>query len=331
MGMRGLMERIGPYAPIITFAVLFALFAVLTDSFVSTANFYNVFAQNSGLAIMAVGITFVLLCAQIDLSIAAMATFSGVLCARLYVHFGETAMSEVIAIVLAVGAATGLGFVNGAITAWLRVPSFMVTLAMMMITQGLSLYVTRGSPIFDVPRSMSFVGSAALTINLYFLSIPEISVPWITVAAGLFLGAAFVVLRFTRFGRHVYAVGGNPQSAALSGINAKAVTAACLTVSGFTAGVAGVVLIGRLGSAQATGLESMLIACISAVVLGGTSLFGGRGGIGYTVIGLLTFGVLNNGLNHVEMDIYLKQFISGAILLGALVLNVVMARSRDTD
>ncbi|MFC1736294.1 ABC transporter permease [Candidatus Hydrogenedentota bacterium] len=339
--MKTYIRQIGAFAPVLTFLTLFILFSLISDTFFTKDNIFNIFEQISALAIMAVGVTFVLLCAEIDLSIENMAIFSGVFAAFL---FGVMAkgnvgspgfLSQCIPIVVAVGAAGALGFVSGLCTARLGLPSFMMTLAMFLVTKGLSLRITRGRPIFDIPPFLSKIGSGTLGILPYtdesgvetFL----IAIPIITVVAVVFLAAGFVVLRYTRFGREVYLVGGNRKAAELAGINVKGVITACLCICGFTAGLSGVVLIGRLGSAQAGGLEDMLIGCISAVVLGGTSLFGGKGGIPNTVIGLLTFGVLYNGLNHVEIDIYLKQFISGLILLGALILNVTMARLRTAD
>jgi len=276
---------------------------------------------------MAVGVTFVLLCAEIDLSIAFMATLAGVLAAHLYV--GITAMmpefpAQSLAILAAVAACGALGFVSGVATAYIGLPSFMITLAMLLITKGLALRITLGEPIFDLPPVLDSLGTGS--VDLILLEVPNI-----TLVAAAFLLGGYVILRYTRFGRYIYMVGGNRHAAELAGINVKAVTTACLCTCGLTAGVAGIIMTGRMGSAQAEGLDSMLINCISAVVLGGTSLFGGKGGIPNTIVGLLTFGVLYNGLNHVDINIYLKEFISGAILLAALVLNVTMSRIRRSE
>jgi len=325
--MKGFLRKAGALAPILTFLTLLVLFSAISSSFRSASNFLNIMQQNSGLAIMAVGVTFVLLCAEIDLSIAFMATLSGVLSAYLYVAL-QGAMpgfwAQTIAMVAAVVVSGALGYVNGFGTAYVGLPSFMMTLAMLLITKGLALRITLGEPIFTIPPVLDVLGTGS--IGLFLIEVPNI-----TVVALVFLIAGFVVLRYTRFGRYVYMVGGNRQAAELAGINVKGVTAACLCICGMTAGIAGIVLIGRMGSAQAEGLDSMLISCISAVVLGGTSLFGGKGGIPQTVVGLLTFGVLYNGLNHVDINIYLKEFISGIILLGALALNVTMATIRTHE
>jgi ribose transport system permease protein len=253
-----------------------------------------------------------------------------VLAAFLYVFLGKVSpgLPEVLRQgipILAALAVTGLlGWVNGFCTAWLGLPSFMVTLAMMLITKGLALRITKGAPIFDIPSLLKEAGTGSLTLL-------TVKVPYIFLLATVFLLAGFLVLRYTRFGRYVYMSGGNRQAAELAGINVRMVTSACLCICGLTAGISGIVLIGRMGSAQAEGLDGMLIDCISAVVLGGTSLFGGRGGIANTVVGLLTLGVLHNGLNHIDINIYMKEFISGVILLGALVLNVAMSKMKSTN
>lgn len=321
------LRKVGTFAPILTFLILFIFFVSISDSFRTMDNFTNILQQNSGLAIMAVGVTFVLLCAEIDLSIAFMATLAGVLSAYVFVTLQGTIpgfWAQFIAILAAVVASAALGYLSGFGTAYIGLPSFMMTLAMFLITKGLALRITLGEPIFEIPPLLDTLGTGS--INLVFFEMPNI-----TLVATAFLLAGFVILRYTRFGRYVYMVGGNRQAAELAGINVKGVTTACLCICGLTAGISGVVLTGRMGSAQAEGLDSMLINCISAVVLGGTSLFGGKGGIPNTIVGLLTFGVLYNGLNHVDINIYLKEFISGVILLAALVLNVTMARIRTAD
>jgi ribose transport system permease protein len=134
--------------------------------------------------------------------------------------------------------------------------------------------------------------------------------------------AGHFVLAYTRFGRYVYMTGSNREAARLSGVNTKNIVAACLAISGFTAGIAGMLNTGRLGSAQGFGMDSLLLDSIAAVVLGGTSLFGGEGGIKNTAIGLLIFGVLNNGLNLLQLDIFVRLWMRGIVLLAALLINV---------
>lgn len=325
------MQRLGALSPLITFLAMFLFFAAISDTFLSAENLLNILRQNSALAVMAVGMTFVLLIGEIDLSVEGMAILAGVTTAALYqILSASTTLPAIVVqgvpILAALAVALLFGMVTGSGTARLGVPSFMMTLSLLLITKGIAIRITRGSPIFDIPPVLSFIGNKSWRVATVGNSALEI--PYITMVAAVFLIVALLVLRYTRFGRHIYAAGGNRVAAELSGINVKWVATIPFCICAFTAAFAGILLIGRLGSAQSGGLDNMLIQCVSAVVLGGTSLFGGKGGIANTVIGVLTLGVLYNGLNHVKIDIYLKDAISGTILMAALVLNVTMSRMR---
>ena len=150
--------------------------------------------------------------------------------------------------------------------------------------------------------------------------------------AAICLLLGHLVLRYTRFGRYVYMTGANKSAARLAGVNTDNIVIIALGISGFAAGLAGIVSMGRLASAQPTVVDSFLIDAIGAVVLGGTSLFGGRGGIPQTVAGLLIYGTLRNGLDNIpQIDSFLKQFITGVVLLGALIVNVVFAGRSARD
>ena len=336
--MKDRLRNLDTIAPIATCLILFLFFSCITQSFLTRENLLNILRQNSALAVMAVGVTFVLLTGEIDLSIESMAILAGVVAAWLFNVMlaklpGQPGfVAEVVPMAAAVAGAAVFGTIIGLGVSKIGVPSFMMTLAMSLIATGFSLWITSGSPIFNIQRSLAFVGTRSIELihrvrpngTAYAL----IEIPWITVVAAVFLFAAWIVLRYTRFGRNVYAVGGNRAAAELSGIPVARTLCACFCICSMTSAVAGMLWIGRLGSAQAGGLDQVLIQCVSGVVLGGTSLFGGKGGIGNTVIGVLTFGILHNGLNHLDVNIYLKGSIMGAILLAALVLNVSMARLR---
>lgn len=336
--MKVRLGNLDTIAPIITCVALFIFFSLISSSFLDRQNLLNILRQNSALAIMAVGVTFVLLTGEIDLNIESMALLAGVVAAWLFNvlllrYPGMPGpMGQVLPMFAAVAGAGVFGLVVGLGVSKLGVPSFMMTLALSLVAKGLALYITAGTPIFNIQPSLSFIGSRS--IELFHLSRPNgtqyalLEVPWITVIAAVFLLAAWIVLRYTRFGRNVYAVGGNRMAAELSGIPVTRTLTACFCICSMTAAVAGIVWVGRMGSAQASGLEGVLIQCVSGVVLGGTSLFGGKGGIGNTVIGVLTFGILHNGLNHLAVNIYVKGSILGIILLAALILNVTMARVR---
>jgi len=297
-------------APLMTLIVLVIFFSLVSEGhrFFTGINFINILQQAAALAIMATGVTYVLLTAEIDLSIAAMATFAGVFASYLLVNMQ---VPGTLAFVISFFGALVLGGVNGVVTTRLKLPSFMATLAMMQIATGLAIYLTKGRPFFQVPEIASTLGNERLG-----------SIPLIVIAAAVVLVIGHIVLQYTRFGRFIYMVGGNREAAELSGISTTRVRTLTLLIGGATAGLAGLINTGRIGSAHATGFEDMMLDAISAVVLGGTSLFGGEGGIPNTIIGLLIFAVLKNGLNLINLDIYLKTVVTGLILLAALVINI---------
>lgn len=313
-------RRARDLAPFVTLVVLMVFFSITTDSFLNIINFRNILGQIATLAIVSTGITFVLLCAEIDLSIAAVATMTGVISAVL---FGELGIPQVAAVFVGMLAATGIGLINGWATTRIGLPSFMATLATMQIASGLGMYITKGSILYTLPPLLAYLGGE-------YIGQTE---PWrlpIVILTGITaLVIGHIVLTYTKFGRYVYMTGSNREAARLSGINTKNVVAACLTICAFTAGITGMLNTGRLGSAQGYGLDAILLDSISAVVLGGTSLFGGEGGIKNTVIGLLILGVLNNGLNQLQMDIFVRLWVRGVILLIALIINVYALRLRN--
>jgi ribose transport system permease protein len=188
---------------------------------------------------------------------------------------------------------------------------------MLQIAAGICALLVRGQIAYAVPPLIGRLGNGSLG-----------PVPWIVIVAALVLLAGHVVLTHTRFGRYVYMVGGNREAAEYSGVNTRAVIAAVMVISAVCSGLAGMLGVAHFGSAQQDEFDTYLLDSISAVVVGGTSLFGGQGGIFNTVVGLFVLGVLNNGLDHVRIDSFLKILIRGLILLAALVINVYAQRLR---
>jgi ribose transport system permease protein len=314
-------RRARDLAPFMTLVILMVFFSLSTDSFLNVINLRNILAQVSTLAIVSTGITFVLLCGEIDLSIAAVATMTGVIAA---VAFGVLGVPGGVAMLLGALAATGMGLLNGWGTTKIGLPSFMATLATQQIASGLGLYITKGEIVYTLAPELNYLGGE------YLGSEDPWRLPVVILCGSTALLIGHFVLTYTKFGRYVYMTGSNREAARLSGINTKRIVAACLAISGFSAGLAGMLNTGRLGSAQGYGLDDMLLDSISAVVLGGTSLFGGEGGIKNTLIGLLIFGVLSNGLNQLQLDIYVRLWVRGVILLIALIINIYALRLRDT-
>ena len=307
-------------APFATLVLLVVFFSATTDSFLNLVNLRNILAQVATLAVVATGVTFVLLCGEIDLSIASVAMMTGVIASML---FGSAGLPDPVALLVALLAATALGALNGVTTTRVGLPSFVATLATMQIASGLAQNFTRGNIIYTIPPVLKYLGGAYLGTKDPF------RLPVVVLAGGVVLALGHVVLGYTRFGRYIYMTGSNREAARLSGINTKNVVAACLAICAASAGAAGMLNTGRLGSAQSYGLDDMLLDGVSAVVLGGTSLFGGEGGIKNTVMGLLIFGVLNNGLNQLQLDIFVRLWVRGVILLVALIINIYALKMRN--
>lgn len=303
-------------APLLTLICMVIFFSFATEAFLTTQNLQNIVTQIAPIAVAATGITFVLLCAEIDLSIASVATFTGVLAAWFWV--GDTVALGNWGIPISILIAAAIGLLNGYLVAYVGIPSFMMTLAMLTIARGMSVFVSEGKPIFEVPPVLKQLGSVSSQI----FGIPVIG---IFAVAVLLLGE--FVLSYTKFGRYVYMTGANREAAEMSGVNTRQVIMLSLVISAVTAGLTGLLFIGRLSSANPSSGEDILISTIAAVVLGGTSLFGGEGGMRNTILGLLIFGVLSNGLNLLpNIPITFKQALQGIVLLAALLLNVFALR-----
>jgi len=311
-----LADQLRNIAPVFTLIALVAFFSVASGSFLTVDNAMNILSQVSITGIIAVGLTFVILTAEIDLSVAAIANAIGITVAFFtlqpdYVNIANLPLNGILAVVLTLLSA----FAFGAITAFgvtkIGIPSFIMTLAMMQIANGVSALLVRGQIAYSFPDIVTYLGSGSI-----------FGIRWTIIVALIFLAAAHLTLTYTRFGRYVYMVGGNREAAEYSGVNVKAIIASVMIICAMCSGVAGMLGVAYFGSAQQNQFDTFLLDAIAAVVVGGTSLFGGRGGIGNTIIGLLVLGVLNNGLDHIQIDSFLKILIRGLILLLALIVNV---------
>jgi ribose transport system permease protein len=318
--LRSQMRNIAPF---LTLIFLSGFFALASPSFATIDNLGNILTQVSVTGIIAVGLTFVILCAEIDLSIAGIANVTGIAVAYFtmqesYVNIANVPLPGAAAILLAIALCALLGLVNALGLTVIGIPSFIMTLAMMQIAAGISALLVRGQIAYKVPSLITTLGSGAIG-----------GIPWIVIVAAIMLLAGHLVLTYTRFGRYVYMVGGNREAAEYSGLNVKLILAAVMIISAVCSGIGGMLGVAHFGSAQQNEFDTYLLDSIAAVVVGGTSLFGGRGGIGNTIVGLFVLGVLNNGLDHVNIDSFLKILIRGLILLAALIINVYAQRLRE--
>jgi ribose transport system permease protein len=320
-------RRLMVLAPVWTLLAVWLFFALAAPSFATRANFNNILAQVATPGILAVGMTFVLLTGEIDLSIAAVAALSAEVSVQLYRVYGYHEPIPLIAALLT-GLLCGMG--SGIISTVMRVPTFMSTLAMSLIAEGLTLWISRGRQFFfsEISPWTLWIGSKKIGGTSPYALRQGVMILLCTIC----LLVGYLVLRYTRFGRYVYMTGANPSGARLSGINTKLIVFSALSICGFTAGVAGIAAQGRLGTALPQPQSDFLINAIAVVVLGGTALTGGKGGMWQTAVGVLTYGSLTNGLDNVSnINIFAKKFITGMVLLGALIVNIVFAGRAPRD
>ncbi len=328
----------GEIAPLASLLVLIVFFAVATGGdFLKMATVMQILRQGSAWAIVAVGLTFVLLCGEIDLSVGMMALWGASFCGWLFTRLtedtviaagatpadGEAGLLIVaVCLLLPLLSCLVLGLITGGLTIWAALPSFIISLAMMNVADGLSSYVTQSAAL-DVPEILEVVGNRGVAIT------ETRGLPYSAILAAVFFLCGHVVLRHTRFGRYVYMTGGNREAARLAGVRTGLVIIVCLAISAFAAGVAGLIEAGRLEKVTQDQNADLLLSAVACVVLGGTSLFGGIGGMGRTAIGVLTFCVLHVGLNQIQwIPDLLRPFVMGAVLMAALVVNGVFGRQR---
>jgi ribose/xylose/arabinose/galactoside ABC-type transport system permease subunit len=301
---------------LIILLALVVAFSLAADNFLTVDNLRNILRQYSVPAILAVGQTLVIVSAGIDLSVASTAALSGSVMGVMYAHEGYP---EPVALLLGLAAGFAVGAINGfVITKW-RVPDFIATLGAFTAVRGVALLVTDGLPVPDytkaqegrtVPETVTTLGADSV-----------FGIPLIAVVAGVCALVGWFILSRTTLGRSAYAIGGNREAARVSGIRVERVKWSIYVFSGLMAAIAGFMLTGRQGSANALMGEGMELQSIAAVVVGGTNLFGGEGTIGGTIIGVLIIGVLNNGLNILGVADFWQRVVNGSIIVAVVALD----------
>ena len=304
------LKKYGIYAVLL---VLVIFFAVTSENFFQSSNLLNVARQVSMLGIASVGFAFVLLLGGIDLSIGSVVTLVNVVAAWLMVN---GAMNPILASILALIMSAAIGFANGWIIANIRMPPLIVTLAMMIIIEGLAYLICKGLPIYGFPKAYTVIGQG------YIGPIP---IPVIIMVVIMAIGS--FILNKTYFGRYFYAVGGNEQAANLSGIKVKNVKYLVYTLSGFFAGIAGIVILSRTNSAQVLSGKGLEFDVLTACVLGGVSVTGGFGKISNVVAGVLILGVLSNGLVLLDVSQFVQMVIKGSVLMLAVAFDCLQRRT----
>lgn len=311
MAKHTLRRRLASLGLPIALALLVAALSVARPNFLNLANLVNLVRQISINGTLAVGVTYVLLTGGVDLSLGSVVALSGVT-AACFAHPGAYPVLVPVAMGVLAGAACGA--LNGFVVAFGRVAPFIVTLGMMTAARGLALLVSGGRPISNLAPGFTRIGSGNIA------GVPEPILVFVAVAL-----VSRVFLGNMRFGRYVYAVGGNQNAAFASGVPVRAVKIAAYTLCGALAGVAGVVLAARITTGQPNAGMGYELDAIAAVVIGGTSLNGGVGGVGGTILGALLMGVINNGLDLLNVSSYYQQVVKGLIIVGAVWLD----RSKD--
>jgi ribose/xylose/arabinose/galactoside ABC-type transport system permease subunit len=301
-----------------TLAGLLALCLVLwalTPHFLTVSNLLNIAQQTSINAIVAVGMTFVILAGGIDLSVGSIVAVSGVVLGfALHADYPVAA-----ALLLALGAGLSCGLMNGVLIDRGGLPPFIVTLGMMSMARGAALVMTEGRPVSGFAEDFRSLATATVA----YVPSP------IVIMIGVYVVGHLLLTR-TTFGRYVYAIGGNEEATRLSGVRVHLHKPAIYAVSGVTSATAAILLTARLDSAQPIAGMMYELDAIAATVIGGTSLMGGEGSLGGTLIGALIMGVLRNGLNLLGVSSFLQQIVIGGVIVGAVLIDTVLKRHHRT-
>jgi len=314
-GIKMLFSLRGATGPLIGLLFLRIFLSLATDTFFTLRNFLNILDQITVIGIIAVGMTFVILIAGIDLSVGSVLALAMMVLGYLNVEAG---MPMSVAIPGALAAAAVAGLVSGLLITEFKVPPFIATLAMMSIARGLANMITDGSQIIGFPPWFNL---GAIIRHGGFLTM--------TVAVMLIVFVVAVLFqRYREGGRVLYAIGGNPEVARLAGINVKRATVLVYTMCAVLSGLAGVMLAARLDAVQPSIGVAYELDAIAAVVIGGTSLSGGTGGVGGTIIGVLIIGVLRNGLNLLSVSPFLQAVIIGAVIVLAVAAETFKHRGK---
>ncbi|WP_133650113.1 L-arabinose ABC transporter permease AraH [Paraburkholderia flava] len=308
-------QHVTEYSLIVIFIVMFATMSLTVDHFFSIENMLGLALSISQIGMVSCTMMFCLASRDFDLSVGSIVAFAGVLCAMVLNATGNT----FIAIVAAVAAGSAIGFVNGAVIAYLRINALITTLATMEIVRGLGFIVSHGQAVGV--SSDTFIALGGL--SMFGVSLPI----WVTLLCFIVFG---VMLNQTVYGRNTLAIGGNPEASRLAGINVERTRVWIFLVQGAVTALAGVILASRITSGQPNAAEGFELNVISACVLGGVSLLGGRATISGVVIGVLIMGTVENVMNLMNIDAFYQYLVRGAILLAAVLLDQLKNRgARD--
>lgn len=310
--MKAIKRNLGILVALVALCVVLSF---TTSAFLTSKNIMNVLQQISTNGMIAFGMTYVILLGGIDLSVGSVVALSGVMSMALMARSG---WGLVPALLVGVLLGTAIGLIDGFFITKVNMPAFIVTLAMMNIARGFALITTSGKPIYVQDDRLLIIGNGKL-----FEIIPLQAVYMLIIFALL-----FIVLNYTKYGRHLYATGGNIEAARFSGINVNRVQLTAYIISGTVSGFAGVLTAARLYSALPSMGEGAEMNAIAAVVLGGTMMTGGSGTLGGTLIGALIIGVMNNGLNLMGVSSYWQDVAKGVIIILAIYMDIIRNKKK---
>jgi ribose/xylose/arabinose/galactoside ABC-type transport system permease subunit len=321
--IRAILLQAGPLFALLALCLFLTL---STPFFLTESNLTNVMRRTAVVAILAIGQTFVILASGIDLSVGSTAALAGSLSAVMMtqpVRIGDWQIGPVdfgVGLVIALMTGVIAGLINGLIITKGRIPDFIATLGTLATFQGIALLVTQGLPIPSFSSQPGYLNRLPESL-LWLGSGRVLGIPVPALIAVIIAVIAWFILRYTALGRSIYAVGGNREAARVSGINIDRTRIITYVISGFLAATAGFVLVGRLNSANALMGTGQELESIAAVVIGGTNLFGGEGSVIGSLIGALITGVLQNGLNLLNVSAFWQQVIQGIVIVGVVMFD----------
>ena len=315
------------YAIVLIFIAMFVGMTFLTDAFLQPRNLFNVVRQISVVGLIAIGVTMVIITTGIDLSSGSVLALAAVFAASFAQQPGwhdakypGLAFPLIVPIVVALAIGVLCGAINGSLIAGFRIPPFIATLGMMTVARGFAL-IYSNRPVSGLTDTYNFIGQGEIFKILPIRGQPPLGLPIPIIILALVAIGAHIMLNNTRFGRHIYAIGGNEQAALISGLNVGRIKIGVYAIAGLLAGLAGLVLSSRIGSGQPGLGVGYELDAIASAVIGGTSLSGGIGTIWGTIIGALIIGVLNNGLDLLNVSAYWQTIIKGSIIVAAVIVD----------
>lgn len=309
------MQIYGKAGVLIILLLMVVILAILRPgTFFSYRNLINIVRQVSFYAMVGMGAMVVLVGGDFDLSAGSVIGITSIL-ATMPIS-GNPDMPIIVSFLIAVGVGLVVGLINGVLVAYCGMPAFIATLGMQTLLRGLALYIANGRPISGLPEKFNFLGGGSIGI---------IPVPVIILIILSFI--TWYLMKYTRLGRHIYAIGGNPQAATVSGVNAKAIKVFTFIFAGITAAIAGLILTARIASGNASSGEGYELQAIAGCVIGGVSLNGGVGSVYGVICGVLVIGVLNNGMDLMNVSGYMQKVAQGIIIIVAVLLDVIRAKS----